>query len=72
MGGAGVCMGLHPPQSKKHMAGNIVRLGRGCHPKACKTMPELVVSTATACLQAASRGEMAVTCLNSASARQTA
>lgn len=26
-------------------------------PKACKTMPEWVVSTATACLQAASRGE---------------
>lgn len=40
-------------------------------PKACMTMPELVVSTATAC-KLPPEAKVTATCLNSASTRQTA
>lgn len=56
MGGAGVCMGLHPPQSKKHMAGNIVRLGRGCPSQSVQDHARIGGEHCHS-LQAASRGE---------------
>lgn len=69
MGGAGGCMGCTGLEQEPHGRQYREAGGVAARPKACKTVPEPGVALPH--LQAASRGEVAATCLSSAPARQT-